>query len=194
MAQKDGRSFYTAHVWIQYQISPNWICDVRSGTGTGFIRPLLIYPAYYHYTSALYKRVTSRRHNRHNCGGSTKEIVLSKSKSKSKSKSHCDWRSVSQYVLVSSPIWDFWPEIFFLKVTVLSFSGRPLWREVGSVMCQSLLLKSTTVSNYLQLFTSEFKIYKVLNTFTKTIKYIQYVQASFSPGFVQQIMPYLLIT
>jgi hypothetical protein len=83
---------------------------------------------------------------------------------------------------------------FSLKVTVLSFLGRPLWREVGSVMCQSLSLKSTTVSNYLQLFTPEFEIYKVLNTFTKTIKYVQYVQASFSPGFVQQIMPYLLVT
>jgi hypothetical protein len=36
----------------------------------------------------------------------------------SKSKSHYDWRSVS------SPIWDFWPEIFFFpKVTVLSFWG-----------------------------------------------------------------------
>jgi hypothetical protein len=26
---------------------------------------------------------------------------------------------------------------FFLKVTVLSYLGRPLWREVGSVICQS---------------------------------------------------------
>jgi hypothetical protein len=34
--------------------------------------------------------------------------------SKSKSKSHYDRRSVSQYVLVWSPIWDFWPEFFFL--------------------------------------------------------------------------------
>jgi hypothetical protein len=53
--------------------------------------------------------------------------------------------------------WDFWPEIFFFKVTVLSFLGRLLWREVGSVMCQSLSLKSTRVSHYLQLFTFEFK-------------------------------------
>jgi hypothetical protein len=29
-----------------------------------------------------------------------------------------------------------WPEIYiFLKVTVLSYLGRPLWREVGSVIC-----------------------------------------------------------
>jgi hypothetical protein len=38
-------------------------------------------------------------------------------------KSHYDRRSVSQYILVSSPICDFWPYIFFSKVTVLSFWG-----------------------------------------------------------------------
>jgi hypothetical protein len=27
----------------------------------------------------------------------------------SKSKSHCDWRSVSQYVLCRAQLWDFWP-------------------------------------------------------------------------------------
>jgi hypothetical protein len=60
--------------------------------------------------------------------------------SESESELLYNWRSVSQYVLVSSPIWDFWPEIlfsFFWKVTVLSYLGRPLWREVGSVICQS---------------------------------------------------------
>jgi hypothetical protein len=31
---------------------------------------------------------------------------------KSKSKSHCDWRSLSQSVLVSSPVWRSWPDIF----------------------------------------------------------------------------------
>jgi hypothetical protein len=46
--------------------------------------------------------------------------------------------TVSQFVLVSSPIWDFRPErFFFFEVTVLSYLGRPLWREVGSVICQS---------------------------------------------------------
>jgi hypothetical protein len=48
--------------------------------------------------------------------------------SQSKSKSHYDQRSVSQYVLVLSRIWDFWPETFFFvfcfsKVTVLSLWG-----------------------------------------------------------------------
>jgi hypothetical protein len=32
--------------------------------------------------------------------------------SESESELLCNWRSVSQYVLVSSPIWDFWPEIY----------------------------------------------------------------------------------
>jgi hypothetical protein len=45
--------------------------------------------------------------------------------SESESELHYNWQSVSQYVLVSSPSWDFWPEIsfFFLKVTVLSLGG-----------------------------------------------------------------------
>jgi hypothetical protein len=41
-------------------------------------------------------------------------------------------------------------DFFFFKFTVLSYLGRPLWREVGSVMCQSSSLKSTVVSHYLQ--------------------------------------------
>jgi hypothetical protein len=35
-------------------------------------------------------------------------------KSKSKSKLFCDWQSVNQYVLVSSPLWDLWPDAAFL--------------------------------------------------------------------------------
>jgi hypothetical protein len=41
-------------------------------------------------------------------------------------KSHCDWRSVSQSVslLVPSPIWGSWPDIYnFLTVMVLCFCG-----------------------------------------------------------------------
>jgi hypothetical protein len=45
---------------------------------------------------------------------------------KPKSKSHYDWRSVSQYVLVSSPIWDFWLQIFFFFSKLLScLCGAP---------------------------------------------------------------------
>jgi hypothetical protein len=40
------------------------------------------------------------------------------------SKSYYDWRSVSQYVLVSSSLWNLWPDIIFcLKVAVLSLWG-----------------------------------------------------------------------
>jgi hypothetical protein len=54
------------------------------------------------------------------------EVGTFKQEVKIKSKSHYDRRPVSQYALVSSPIWDFWPEIFFFfcfKVTVLSLWG-----------------------------------------------------------------------
>jgi hypothetical protein len=41
-----------------------------------------------------------------------------------KSKLHCDWRSVNQYVLVSSPVWGSWPDIYYcLTVTVLFLRG-----------------------------------------------------------------------
>jgi hypothetical protein len=40
-----------------------------------------------------------------------------------------NWRSVSQYVLVSSPIWDSWPEIiFFLNYSLVLFGAPSLTR------------------------------------------------------------------
>jgi hypothetical protein len=65
--------------------------------------------------------------------------------SKSKSKSRCDWRSVSQYVLVSSPNLRLLTRDLFFQSYCLVFLGIRLWREVGSVMCHSLSLKSTIV-------------------------------------------------
>jgi hypothetical protein len=50
--------------------------------------------------------------------------------SESESELHYKWRSVSQYVLVSSPSWDFWPEIFLCYSHCPVIWGRPLWREV----------------------------------------------------------------
>jgi hypothetical protein len=43
-------------------------------------------------------------------------------------------------------------DIFFsLKVTVLSYLWRPLWREVGSVICQSfVILVCSSISMYIQ--------------------------------------------
>jgi hypothetical protein len=48
-----------------------------------------------------------------------------------------DWRLVSQFVLVSSPIWGSWSD-FSLGVDSYGFAlvRRPLWREDGSVLCQ----------------------------------------------------------
>jgi hypothetical protein len=56
-----------------------------------------------------------------------------------KSKSHYDWRSVSKYVLVSSPLWDLWPIFFFFQICCFVSVGSPLWREVWSVFCQSFV-------------------------------------------------------
>jgi hypothetical protein len=56
---------------------------------------------------------------------------------KSKSKSHCDWRSVSQWVLVSN--------LLLFDSYGLGFVVRPLWREDGSVFsicCWSLPAQS----------------------------------------------------
>jgi hypothetical protein len=62
-----------------------------------------------------------------------------------KSKSHCDWRSVSQYVLVSNPIWGLWPDIYYcLTVTVL-FLGAPSLTRGRVCGLQLLLLLASAV-------------------------------------------------
>jgi hypothetical protein len=77
-------------------------------------------------------------------------------------------------------IWDFWPDIFFFFeiYSLIFLRGRPLWREVGSVMCQSLSLKFTVVCHFYKIFTfilqftvlqHIYKIIKYLNIFTKVI-------------------------
>jgi hypothetical protein len=61
-----------------------------------------------------------------------------------------NWRSVSQYVLVSSPIWDFWPEIFFFSESYsLVLIGAPSLTR-GRVYHLSVYSLSTVVSKYLQ--------------------------------------------
>jgi hypothetical protein len=82
--------------------------------------------------------------------------------------------------------------IYFLKVTVLSFWGGALSDETSGLSCVSLVFEVYS-SQYLQNITYLFQMYLVLNIFT-VITYINYIQASFSPGFVQQIMPYLLVS
>jgi hypothetical protein len=74
---------------------------------------------------------------------------------KSQSQSRYDWRSVSWSVLVSSPMWGSWP-VFYLFIYLFceSFSpvnmGRPLWREFGSVACQSVICIKSLVSMYMR--------------------------------------------
>jgi hypothetical protein len=54
----------------------------------------------------------------------------------SKSKSHCDWRSVNQLVLVSSPIWGSWPDIYYC----LTVTGLFLWCALSDERtCLSLI-------------------------------------------------------
>jgi hypothetical protein len=61
-----------------------------------------------------------------------------------------DRRSVGQSVLVSSPIWGSRPDMnYYLTVTAFFFNvGRPLWREVGSVICLSHLNCFSTFSKF----------------------------------------------
>jgi hypothetical protein len=54
-----------------------------------------------------------------------------------KSKSLCDWRSVSQYVLVSSPNMGLLTRDFFFESFSLVIFGAPSLTRSGSVMCQS---------------------------------------------------------
>jgi hypothetical protein len=42
-----------------------------------------------------------------------------------------------------APLWDPWPDftfsiLFFRKIAMLFFLGRPLWREEGSVFCSTI--------------------------------------------------------
>jgi hypothetical protein len=61
---------------------------------------------------------------------------------------YCDRRSVGQFVLVSGPLWDGWPDYKFLWVTItfFFFSCRALWRKDGSVI--NILLLSKPKSRY----------------------------------------------
>jgi hypothetical protein len=83
--------------------------------------------------------------------------------SQSESESHCDWRPVSLFILVSCPVWGSWPDVrYCLTVTVLSLGGRPLWREDGSVVCQSAVLGQLSVCT---IFTF-YMCHMLLNTYT----------------------------
>jgi hypothetical protein len=108
----------------------------------------------------------------------------SQSQSQSQSYITTDSQSVSQSVClgVEPNLGLLTRDLFlFLKVTVLSFGGALSDERSGLSfvsLCQYSLQWS--VSIYIHIYDK--------------IQYVQYIQASFSPGFVQQIMPYLLGT
>jgi hypothetical protein len=116
-----------------------------------------------------------------------------------KPKSHYNWRSVSHYAKVSSPFWDLWSDITFCPKVVfwnccLVLLRRPLWREVGSVICLSL-------SSNLPSFTSNIYVTCVLqfsNLYTISItlqsvpsEYSRLCSASyFSSNILQESRPH----
>jgi hypothetical protein len=53
------------------------------------------------------------------------------------------WPTVSQYVLVSSPLWDLRPDINYVWNLLSCLCGVPFWWKVRSVSCQSLHLLVT---------------------------------------------------
>jgi hypothetical protein len=70
---------------------------------------------------------------------------------KSKSKSHYNWRSVSQYVLVSSPLWDLWSDFFFSSKLLSCLCGGALSDERSGLSFVSLLsIQSIVASQYLR--------------------------------------------
>jgi hypothetical protein len=110
-------------------------------------------------------------------------VIICDDGPKSKSKSLYDWRSVSLSVLVSSPVRGSWPDISYrLTVSVLSWGGRPLWWEGGSVLCQSVGSNESIVDIYIYLHFTCLPWCFIYNIY----------KASVSPGQAQQIMPYLV--
>jgi hypothetical protein len=98
---------------------------------------------------------------------------------KSKSKSHCDWRSVSQYVLVSSPNMGLLTRDFFFESYILVIFVAPSLTRVGSVMCQSLSLKSTVVSDYLLPQKAEGWVF-ILQTFGLAVGLCEYSKGNWT--------------
>jgi hypothetical protein len=115
----------------------------------------------------------------------------------SQSHSHftADSQSVSQYVLVSSPICERLTTYVFLPFQVFGSGiycpvsvGRPLWRDTGSVLCKSQYshLSVCTFTIYIfvfHTFTICIYIYALYNTYN-------IYKASFSLGSVEHVMPY----
>jgi hypothetical protein len=99
---------------------------------------------------------------------------------KMKLKSRYDWWSVSQYGLVTSPLWDLWPDINFVW-NLLSCLCRAPWLMRSPVNLLSVTVSGNCPSSsFFFLFPSVFHVTRFIH--------IQYVQGLVSPGSVQQIM------
>jgi hypothetical protein len=120
--------FQSNHSWVQVpQISRPYFTVSSETPPTWRARSPYLYPPGTEWPSytpwalgSLLSPLTTRR--------ATVEVFKLAStlglKTRSKSKSCYDWRSVSQYVLVSSPLWNLWPDVTScLKVAVLSLLG-----------------------------------------------------------------------
>jgi hypothetical protein len=56
-----------------------------------------------------------------------------------KIKLYCYQRSVDQFILVSCPFWSGWQDVKFFEWQFFFFHvGRPLWREVGPLICSAM--------------------------------------------------------
>jgi hypothetical protein len=76
---------------------------------------------------------------------------------KVKFKSHCNWQSVNQQVLVSSPIWGSWPDIYYPStVTVLFFWGALSDERTGLSFYTLLALTSVVFLRSESLGTSDY--------------------------------------
>jgi hypothetical protein len=101
-------------------------------------------------------------------------------KCNSKSKSHCDWQSVGlSWCRAPSGAYDqkivYWFNWRKLQSCLL---GRPLWREVGSVVCQSVIcVRSLSVCTvYLQNLLDRIKWSALCTVYTRPLS----VQAQYS--------------
>jgi hypothetical protein len=113
---------------------------------------------------------------------------------KSKSKSHYDRRSVSQSVCLGvEPNLGLLTRICFSKLLSCLFAAPSLTRGRVCHMSVFVIEVYNSQSLFITIISVKLKMYSVKHIYN-TIKYIQYIQTSFSPGFVQQIMPYLLVT
>jgi hypothetical protein len=62
-----------------------------------------------------------------------------------KSKSHCNWRSDNQHVLVSSPIWGSWPDLYYSLAVTSCFCGTPSLTRGRVCLLYTLLALASVV-------------------------------------------------